>query len=123
MEVYSSVPLTNHYARKISLVTKSAKSIFGFLKKRTNFVSFLGFLPTSRDPGDDQLSEYGDDSGDFAVEEDGANRDMQNEELDSLFESRGTQSGRGGTTRKALLLDVIFQNVTVFNFCLKPLFP
>ena len=37
--------------------------------------------PTSRDPGDDQLSEYDDDSSDndsddFAVEEDGAIRDM-----------------------------------------------
>ena len=42
--------------------------------------------PTSRDPGDDQLSEYDDDSSDndsddFAVEEDGATRDMQNSEL------------------------------------------
>ena len=42
--------------------------------------------PTSRDPGDDQLSEYDDDSSDndsddFAVEEDSAIRDTQNEEL------------------------------------------
>ena len=39
--------------------------------------------PTSRDPGDDQLSEYDDDSSendsdDFAVREDGAIRDMPN---------------------------------------------
>ena len=40
--------------------------------------------PTSRDPGDRQLPEYDDDSSndndsdDFAVEEDGAIRDMQN---------------------------------------------
>ena len=42
--------------------------------------------PTSRDPGDDQLSEYDDDSSDndaddFALEEDGAIRDIQNSEL------------------------------------------
>ena len=42
--------------------------------------------PTSRDAGDDQLSEYDDDSydndsDDFAVEEDGAIRDMQNSEI------------------------------------------
>ena len=42
--------------------------------------------PTSRDPGDDQLSEYDDDSSDndcddFAVEEDDAICDMQNSEL------------------------------------------
>ena len=54
-----------------------------------------GGAPTSRDPGDDQLSEYDDDSSDndsddFAVEEDGAIRDMQNEELGFLF-ARGTQ--------------------------------
>ena len=39
--------------------------------------------PTLRDPGDDQLCEYDDDSSendsdDFAVEEDGAIRDMPN---------------------------------------------
>ena len=49
--------------------------------------------PSSRDPGDDQLCEYDDDSSDndsddFAVEEDGAIRDMQNEELGFLFASR-----------------------------------
>lgn len=64
--------------------------------------------PTSRDPGDDQLSEYDDDSSDndddFAVEEDGAIRDMQNEELGFLFASRRTRSGRiVKTTNKALL--------------------
>jgi len=51
--------------------------------------------PTSRDPGDCQLPEYDDDSSDndsddFAVEEDGAIRDMQNEELSFLFASRRT---------------------------------
>ena len=51
--------------------------------------------PTSRDPGDDQLSEHDDDSSDndsddFAVEEDGAIRYMQNEELGFLFASRRT---------------------------------
>ncbi|KAK2552850.1 hypothetical protein P5673_026019 [Acropora cervicornis] len=48
-----------------------------------------------KDPGDDQLSENHDDSSDidsddFAVEEDGANRDMQNDELGFLFASRRT---------------------------------
>ena len=57
-----------------------------------------------RDPGDDQLSENHDDSSDidsddFAVEEDGANRDMQNDELGFLFASRRTQSGRIVKTR------------------------
>lgn len=52
-----------------------------------------------RDPGDDQLSEYDDhssdnDSDDFAVEEDGAIRDIQNEELGFLLASRRTRSGR-----------------------------
>ena len=65
--------------------------------------------PTSRDPGDDQLSEYDDDSSDndsddFALEEDGAIRDMQIEELGFLFAPRRTQSGRKvATARKALL--------------------
>ena len=64
--------------------------------------------PTSRDPGDDQLSEYHDnssdnDSDDFAVEEP-AICDMQNEELGFLFASRRTRSGRiVKTTNKALL--------------------
>lgn len=64
---------------------------------------------TSRDPGDNQLSKYDDDSSDkdsddFAVEEDGAIRDMQNEELGFLFASRRTQSGQKvKTTNKALL--------------------
>ena len=71
--------------------------------------------PTSRDPGDDQLSEYDDDSSDndsddFAMEEDGANRDMQNEELGFLFASRRTQSGRVvKTTNKALLWTKFFK--------------
>ena len=65
--------------------------------------------PTSRDPGDDQLSEYDDDSSDndsddFGVEEYGAIRDMQNDELGFLFASRRTRSGRiVKTTNKALL--------------------
>ena len=46
--------------------------------------------PTSRDPGDDQLSKYDDDfsdndSDDFAMEEYGAICDMQNEELGFLL--------------------------------------
>ena len=63
--------------------------------------------PTVRDPGDDQLSEYDDDSSDndsddFAVEEDGAIRDMQNDELRFLFALCRTRSGRKvTTTRKA----------------------
>ena len=65
--------------------------------------------PTSRDPGDDQLSEYNDDSSDndsddFAVEEDGAIRDMQNEELGFLFASRRTRSGRIVKTKNKALL-------------------
>ena len=65
--------------------------------------------PTSRDPGDDQLSEYDDDSSDndsddFALEEDGAIHDMQNEKLGFLFAPRRTRSGRKvATARKALL--------------------
>ena len=48
--------------------------------------------PTLRDPGDDQLSAYNDNSSDndsdkIAVEEDGAILDMQNEELGFLFAS------------------------------------
>ena len=60
----------------------------------------------SRDQGDDQLSEYDDDSSDndsddFAVEEDGAIRDMQNEELGFLFASLLPTNGRlwGGALR------------------------
>ena len=60
----------------------------------------------SRDQGDDQLSEYDDDSSDddsddFAVEEDGAIRDMQNEELGFLFVSLLPTNGRlwGGALR------------------------
>lgn len=78
-----------------------------------------GGAPTSRDPGDDQLSEYDDDSSDddsddddssdndsddFAVEQGGAICDMQNEELGFLFASRRMQFGRiVKTTNKALL--------------------
>ena len=71
--------------------------------------------PTSRDPGDDQLSEYNDNSSDndsdnFAVEEDGAIRDMQNEELGFLFASCRTRSGRMvKTTNKALLWTKLFK--------------
>ena len=65
--------------------------------------------PTSRDPGDVQLSEYDDDFSDndcddFAVEGDGAIRDVQNEGLGLPFASRRTRSGRKvTTTRKAFL--------------------
>ena len=53
----------------------------------------------TRDPGDYQLSEYDDDSStakssESLSEEDGAIRDMQNEELGFLFASRRTRSGR-----------------------------
>ena len=69
--------------------------------------------PTWRDPGDDQLSECDDDSSDndsddFAVEEDGAIRDMQN--------AKWTDSENN---KHGFALDVIFQNETVCNFCLK----
>ena len=58
------------------------------------------------DPGDDQLYEYDDDSSDndsddFAVEEDGAIRDMPNSELGFLF-ARGTQREYRGTQREIL---------------------
>ena len=66
--------------------------------------------PTLRDPGDDQLSEYDDDSSEndsdeFSVrEEDGAFRDMQNEELGFLFAAPRTRNGLiVKTTNKALL--------------------
>ena len=54
---------------------------------------------TSRDPGDDQQSEYDDDSSnsdsdDFVVEEDGAVHHTQNSELGFLFEAPRTRSGR-----------------------------
>ena len=66
-------------------------------------------MPTSRDPGDNQLPKYDDDSSDnvsdgFAVEEDGAIRDMQNEELGFLFASRRMRSGRKMTTTRKVLL-------------------
>jgi len=64
--------------------------------------------PTLRDPGDDQLSEYDNDSSYndsddlIAVEEDGAISYMQRE-LSFLFASRRTRSGRiVKTTNKAL---------------------
>ena len=65
--------------------------------------------PIHLTPGDDQLFEYDDDSDDndsdgFVVEEDGATRDMQSEELCFLLASRRTRSGRKVTiTRKVLL--------------------
>ena len=49
--------------------------------------------PTLREPGDDQLLEYDNDysdSDDFAVEEDGAIPDMQNEKIGFLFASHRT---------------------------------
>ena len=59
-------------------------------------------------PGDNQLFEYDDDSDNDSdgsvVEEDGAIRDMQSEELCFLLASRRTRSGRKVTiTRKVLL--------------------
>ena len=64
--------------------------------------------PVHPTPGDDQLFEYDDDSGDdsdgFVVEKDGAIRDMQSEELGFLLASHRTRSGRRVTiTRKVLL--------------------
>ena len=57
-------------------------------------------------PLDNQLFEYDDDSDNdsdgFVVEEDGAIRDMQSEELGFLALCR-TRSGRKVTTRKVLL--------------------
>ena len=66
--------------------------------------------PTLRDPEDDQLSEYNDDSSEndsdeFSVrEEDGAFRDVRNEELGFLDAAPKTRTGRiVKTTNKALL--------------------
>ena len=64
-------------------------------------------------PEDDQLFEYDDDSSDndsdgFAVEEDGAIRDIQSEELGFLVASRRTQSGRKVTTTRKVLLWTLF---------------
>ena len=64
--------------------------------------------PIHPPPGDNQLFEYDDDSDNdsdgFVVEEDGATRDMQSEELCFLLASRRTRSGRKVTiTRKVLL--------------------
>ena len=63
--------------------------------------------PIHPTPGDDQLLEYDDDSDNdsdgFVVEEDGAIRDMQSEELGFLLALRRTKSGRKVTTRKVLL--------------------
>ena len=64
---------------------------------------------TSRDPGDDQQSEYDDDSSDsdsddFVVEKDGAVHHIQNSELGFLFEAPRTRGGRiVKTSNKALL--------------------
>ena len=61
-----------------------------------------------RGSGDDQLFEYDDDSDNdsdcFVVEEDGAIRDMQSEELGFLLTSRRTRSGRKVTTTRRVLL-------------------
>ena len=59
---------------KVALVERAEQPEFSKEEAREG-------APTSRDPGDDQLSEYDDDSSDsypddFAVEEDGAIRDM-----------------------------------------------
>ena len=48
----------------------------------------IGDTYIRRDPGDDQLSEYAEDSSDnknFSVEEDGAIADVQKEELGFLL--------------------------------------
>ena len=65
-------------------------------------------VPTTRDPGVNQLSAYDDDpsdkdSDDLAVEKYGVICDVQNEELGFLSASCRTPSGRKVTTRKALL--------------------
>ena len=80
--------------------------IDGFGKKRHGSAD----LPTPIHPlpGDDQLFEYEDDSDNdsdgFVVEEDGAIRDMQSEELGFLLASRRTRSGRRVTTTRKVLL-------------------
>ena len=58
-----------------------------------------------RDPQDDQLSKYDGDSSDndsdgFAVEEGGAIRDTQKEELGFVFALRRTRSERKVTTTR-----------------------
>ena len=69
--------------------------------------------PTTRDPGDNQLSEYDEDSSD--------NDSDDFEELRFLFASRRTRSGPivKTTIEHGFALDIILQNDTVCNFCLK----
>ena len=68
--------------------------------------------PIHPPPLDDQLFEYDDDSGNdsdgFVVEEDGAIRDMQSEELGFLLALCGTRSGRKVTTTREVLLWTYF---------------
>ena len=69
--------------------------------------------PVHPTPGDDQLFEYDDDSDEndsngFVVEEDGAIRDMQSEELGFLLASRKMRSGRKVTTTRKVLLWTLF---------------
>ena len=69
--------------------------------------------PIHPPPGDDQLFEYDDDSDDndyddFVVEDDGAIRVMQSEELGFLLVSRRTPSGRKVTTTRKVLLWTLF---------------
>ena len=64
--------------------------------------------PIHPPPLDDQLFEYDDDSDNdsdgFVVEEDGAIRDMQSEELGFLLALCRTRSGRKVTTTRKVLL-------------------
>ena len=64
--------------------------------------------PIHPPPGDDRLFEYNDDSDKdsdgFVVEEDGAIRDIQSEELGFLLASRRTRSGQRVTIIKKVLL-------------------
>ena len=84
--------------------------------------------PTSRDPGDDQLSEYDDDSSDndsddFAVEEDGAiifvTCRTGNSVSFLICIAQNAKWTDRENNKQGFALDVIFPNETVCNFCLK----
>ena len=68
-----------------------------------------GGAPTSRDPGDDQLSEYDDER-----------KMVPNTELGFLFcigqNAKWTDSENN---KQGFALDVIFQNKAICNFCLE----
>ena len=90
----------------ISDLNKNFGGSTDLAKKRHGSADLLTLIHPP--PGDDQLFEYDDDSDNdsdgFVVEEDGAIRDMQSEELRFLLASRKTRSGRKVTiTRKVLL--------------------